>query len=917
MNERMIRLCRDAGTEGIIMLKNEGALPLRRGERVSVFGRCQKEYYRSGTGSGGAVNVEYTTNLIDGLRKQREINVNEELARLYEEWITEHPFDDGNGEWGKEPWHQQEMEIEDDLARSAGAQSDKAIIVIGRTAGEDQDNAPKSGSYYLTETEKDILRKVTEYFDTVIVLLNVSNLIDMRWTEDPVYRGHIRAVLYVWQGGMEGGNSLVDILTGVRSPSRKLPDTIAWHLKDYPTTSCFGGAERNIYEEDIYVGYRYFETFCKDKVMYPFGFGMSYTDFEICVKSAKGICEDDNVFVVFEGIVKNTGTQYSGREVVQVYFEAPQGRMGKPKRELIRFCKTGELAPGHEEHFSFQISVEELSSYDDEGKTGYLSSYMLEKGLYRFYIGKDVRSAEMVRCFEEKQVLAGFETVGDGLNTAEDICVRSCREAMAPTIHFQRMRPGKDRGKDEFEILYESVPIGKESLGERILADLPEDIPYTGNKGINFQDVMSGNASLREFIAQFNSKELAILVRGEGMCSPKVTAGTASAFGGVAESIEKYGIPAVCTADGPSGIRMDNGAKASQLPIGTMLASTWNPGLIEELYGTLADEMKENRVDVLLGPGVNIHRNPLNGRNFEYFSEDPRLTGAFAAAAVRGLGKNGVYGTVKHFACNNQEYNRNRTDSIVSERALREIYLKGFELAVKEGKAKSVMTAYNPLNGHWCASNYDLCTTILRGEWGFDGIVMTDWWAKMNDPCTGGEPDMKNTAAMIRAQNDLYMVVTNGGAETNNFEDNTLEELNNGHLTVAELQRTAMNICRFILGTEAARRGPKVRDDETENDLFFKPVRFSPEDIEAELEIRMDGRYKFIVKLRSELSPLAQASTNLLLNDSPAATIQSGGTDGKWKILKLEDIFLKAGNYTMSLEERRKGLEICWIDVTK
>ena len=255
---------------------------------------------------------------------------------------------------------------------------------------------------------------------------------------------------------------------------------------------------------------------------------------------------------------------------------------------------------------------------------------------------------------------------------------------------------------------------------------------------------------------------------------------------------------------------MEGGLKATQLPIGTLLACSFNVPMVEELYVMEGKELVGNEIDTLLGPGINIHRHPLNGRNFEYFSEDPYVTGTFAAAVTRGIKKGGSAATIKHFAANNQEKARSIADSVVSERALREIYLKGFEMAVKDGNATSIMTSYNPLNGHWNASNYDLNTTILREEWGFDGIVMTDWWASMNDVVSGGEPGKKLTSSMIRSQNDLYMVVDNNGAAHNVAGDDTLEALENGKLTIGELQRSAANICRFILNAPVMKRPLKA-----------------------------------------------------------------------------------------------------------
>lgn len=696
---------RKAAAEGMVLLKNENQmLPITEKDQVALFGRCQMNYYKSGTGSGGAVNTAYTTNLIDGFRRYKNIVLNEELLKVYEAWIQEHPFDDGQGAWASEPWFQKEMPVSLELAKKARETSNKALVVIGRTAGEDKDYAAVEGSYYLTKEEKQLLETVAEVFEDTCVIMNVSNIIDMSWLETLKNKEHIRSVIYTWQGGVEAGGASADVLVGAAVPGGKLPDTIAYDIKDYPSTANFGNEEKNLYQEDIYVGYRYFETFAPERVQFPFGFGLSYTDFSMEVKHAEILGSGVDVSVEFQVEVKNVGSQYAGKEVVQVYYEAPQGKLGKPARELGAFAKTEVLQPGETQVLTLQLPVATMASYDDSGVTGYKSCYVLEPGLYKFYVGGDVRAAQQVS-------LQGQE----GMEISECMVTEVLEEALAPAEKFQRLCPGNKKEDGTYEPKAEDVPVQTISLEERIRERMPEAMEITGNQGISFQDVRDKKASLEAFVAQLSERELAILVRGEGMCNPLVTPGTASAFGGTAPSLYAYGIPPVCTADGPSGIRMDSGLKATQMPIGTMLAASWNLPLVEELYEWEGQELLRNEIDTLLGPGINLHRNPLNGRNFEYFSEDPYLTGKFAAAVVKGIKKSGADATVKHFACNNQELARNTADSVVSERAVRELYLKGFEIAVKEGKACSIMTSYNPLNGHWSASNYDLCTTILRG----------------------------------------------------------------------------------------------------------------------------------------------------------------------------------------------------------
>nr|WP_297932571.1 glycoside hydrolase family 3 protein [uncultured Blautia sp.] len=901
---------RKAAAEGMVLLKNENhMLPVTENDRVALFGRCQINYYKSGTGSGGAVNTAYTTNLVDGFREYKNITLNEELLQVYKAWIEENPFDNAGGAWASEPWFQKEMPVSLELAKKARETSNKALVVIGRTAGEDKDYEAVEGSYFLTQEEKKLLETVAEVFEDTAVILNVSNIIDMSWLESLEHKEHIRSVLYTWQGGVEAGRASADVLTGAVTPSGKLPDTIAYDIKDYPSTENFGNKEKNFYKEDIYVGYRYFETFAPEKVQFPFGFGLSYADFDLNVQQAEIQGTGKDAKMILKVSVTNVGTQYFGKEVVQVYYEAPQGKLGKPVRELGCFAKTELLAPGQEQILQLELPVNSMASYDDSGVTGHKSCYVLEAGCYKFYVGTDVRNAQKINLEKTED----FEL-------PECVVTEELQEALAPTECFERIRPGEKGEHRVYTLMQEEVPLQTISLEKRIQENLPKTMEITGNKGISFQDVKNKKAELEQFVAQFTKEELSIIVRGEGMCSPLVTPGTASAFGGTAPSLSGYGIPVTCTADGPSGIRMDSGLKATQMPIGTMLAASWNLPMVEELYEWEGRELQRNEIDTLLGPGINLHRNPLNGRNFEYFSEDPYLTGKCGAAVVKGVKTSGADATVKHFACNNQELARSIADSIVSERAVREMYLKGFEMTVKEGHACSIMTSYNPLNGHWSASNYDLCTTILRGEWGYTGIVMTDWWAKMNDPVKGGEARMNNTAAMVRAQNDLYMVVPNGGSQENEYEDNTLEALENGTLTIGELQRCAMNICRFILHAPVSERKLKTLEEmQAENDNFaFAPIKLYPQKEETmTMQIEHAGRYKFLVKTRSPLSSLAQSSSNLLLNGQPILTIQSNGTENEWVILKLNNIQLEAGTYQAELTPVKPGLEVEWIEVTR
>lgn len=874
------KVAREAIAEGCVLLKNDNqVLPFQKGQKVAVFGRIQMHYYKSGTGSGGMVNAPYVVSILDALKEAEEITIDQEVLKTYEDWVAENPFDKGVG-WANEPRSQKEMPVTDAFVQGAAARNDVALVIIGRSAGEDQDTHVEKGSYLLAEGEEELLAKVCANFEKVAVILNVGNVMDMKWVDE----FNPGAVMYTWQGGMEGGNGIVDLLVGRKNPSGKMSDTIAYEIEDYPSTKYFGDEVENFYVEDIYVGYRYFETLAKDKVMYPFGYGLSYTTFAV----ERDVYMDGEDSVECGVIVTNTG-DVAGKEVVQLYIEKPQGKLGQPSRVLVDFVKTKELQPGESQMLMLSCPEEEMMSYDDSGVTGFAHSYVLEEGEYHFFVGTDVRNAQMVGTRYQD----------------ETVCVKRMQQALAPVKAYERMHCGYNE-KGEVVCAMEETPLRKYSLQDRIQAEMPTCLPYTGDKGYKLQDVQDGKVSMEVFLAQLSDEDLICMTRGEGMCSPKVTAGTASAFGGVTEPLKAFGIPVGCCADGPSGIRMDCGSYAFSMPSGTLLACSFNTELSEQLYVLEGKDLRRNKVDTLLGPGINLHRNPLNGRNFEYFSEDPLLTGRMAIAQLRGMSVEGVTGTVKHFACNNQETKRHKADSIVSERAAREIYLKPYQMAVEEGGCYSVMSTYGPLNGLWTAGSYDLLTTILRKEWGFDGIVMTDWWSTMNDE--GGQDSRENTAPMIAAQNDLYMVVSDSASNSGN--DNSAQALADGRITRAQLVRNASNICRALLRMPAMKRfvtgeeevwemkGLKEGAEAAivyERDIeYVNGTTFSLADMPSNkgdrvalnLSTKEKGFYRMKMSVRSASGPLAQMPVTIYNGMQFVETITVNGTEGAWTTIE-------------------------------
>ena len=759
----MPQLLRKAAAEGAVLLQNR-VLPLNFGTRVSVFGRVQHDWFYTGYGSGGDVNYPYAVNLLEGLRNCERLVLNEDLAGVYESWIAAHSAD--HGAWGLWPRSHPEMPVSDDLVQQARKISDQAVIVIGRSSGEDREALAEPGSFYLTQEERSLLSAVTRHFPDAVLLLNIGAVMDLSFIKEYSFG----AVLLLWQGGMESGNAAADLLCGKTQPCGRLTDTIALGREDYPAAACFGAKEANAYCEDIYVGYRWFETFAPEKVLFPFGFGLCYTTFSIELAQRAEL--------TFQATVTNTGT-LPGRETVMLFVEKPQGTLGCPARELAAFAKTRTLSPGESQCLELTVTRYQLSVFDDSGAAGCKNSYLLQPGTYRFHCGANVRHTQLI-----------------GTYTVERTTVlKRHREAAAPVVPFSRVTP---KGP-------QAVPLRASDLKKRITRDLPKSLPFTGNLGHTLADVAQGRIDLDTFLCQLSPEELEAISRGAYiMDHPLGAKGNAGIFGGVTESLRKKGIPPVVTTDGPSGIRLYD--SASLLPIGTLLACTFDTELVQKLYAAVGREMKALGSDVLLAPGMNIHRDPLCGRNFEYYSEDPCLTGRMAAAVVKGLQSQGVAACPKHFSCNNQETNRNRTDSIVSQRALREIYLKGFEICVKLAKPRVIMTSYNKINGVWGHYHYDLVQTILRGEWDYQGLVITDWW--MQYAPSPEFPRLTGNAYRVRAGVDVLMPGSRSFADRRRRSDGTLLASYGkpDGITLAEMQQCARRVLTFLLNQQQPER---------------------------------------------------------------------------------------------------------------
>lgn len=762
-SKKHAQLSRKAATEGMVLLKNENnALPLKKGEKVALFGKATIEYIKGGGGSGD-VHTKYIRNIFDGFKEKEsegKVSVYMPLVDFYKEYVEKESVHIPTQEQINATWdivnamefctkrddmtydtfasmHVKEPAVPENLIKSASEWAEAAVITLSRFSAEGVDRRPQGGDYYLSDIEKELIDKCAKLFNKVIIVINSGATIDCEYFAE---RDDVQAILLSWQGGMEGGLAIADILCGDVNPSGKMTDTIAKSYDCYPCKDEFWESFQYIdYSDDIYVGYRYFETMAKDAVRYPFGFGLSYTSFDI---SGKVCCESDGKIVAV-ATVKNTG-KVAGREVLQLYYSAPQGKLGKPSRELAAYKKTKLLAPNESETVVVSFDIKDMASFDDLGKIA-KSAYVLEKGSYEFYLGTSIRDT----------VKLDYE-----YNVEENRVTEQLKNWCKPFKLAKRMLADSS---------FEALPQGEE---EYFYA--PNDLSgvKAPDETVKF-DAVGETISLDEFVAQFTVEELMDFVGGH---APTGVANT-GCFGG----LERLDIPPVPTADGPAGLRLEpkTGIPTTAWPCATLLACSWDPDLIYEVGAAAGKEIRENNIGIWLAPALNIHRDPLCGRNFEYYSEDPVVSGKSAAALTRGVQASKTAVSIKHFACNNKEANRYDIDARISERALREIYLKGFEIVVKESDPWTVMTSYNRINGQHTSESYELIMGILRGEWGFKGMVETDWGVK-NDP-----------VKEVKAGNDMKMPV--------GYPEDLKAAYDKGELTRADLEVCVKRILEMTM----------------------------------------------------------------------------------------------------------------------
>lgn len=789
----------EAALEGIVLLENNGVLPLTPG-RIALYGAGAGMTIKGGSGSG-EVNERHVVSVLEGMENDGFIVTTKHWINVYAEEYRkgEQKFAE---EFRKKMLKFPKIDIINIMGESYQypfghpvtlrdvelSDTDTCIYVVARQAGEGADRKLEKHEYSLSDVEKINIAMCAANYKNMIVVINVGGVFDMSFLEE--IKG-IDGVVFLAQQGMTGGQALADILCGKAVPSGRTVDTWPMKYEDIPNALEYSYLNENVdqeyYREGIYIGYRYFDSY-QVEPRYPFGYGLSYTDFSLDKEEVSVTGEEVSVRVK----VTNTGAVYRGKEIVQLYASCPQGKMPKEYQRLAAFEKTKELNPGESCEVILRFHLSELASYRESD-----SSYVLEEGNYILRIGKSSRDTEPAAVLVLDQ------------EAVTEVCTPVCR----PKYSVREIEPPLVRDTSETE-----------DPDLEYIAVRAENIPSITHM---YKEPVTGlSPAAKALLDSLSAEELCELVSGAGMAGGPKFFEAPGAAGCTTGSLIDKGIPNICLADGPAGLRLQKISTVTRcgrikpveaqisfmnympevvkkvilgnpdrqpciyqfttsFPTGLALAQSWNTELLEKVGEAVGKEMEAYGITYWLAPGMNIHRNPLCGRNFEYYSEDPFLAGKMAAAISRGVqSRRGCFVTLKHFCCNNQEDNRNRTNANINERALREIYLRGFGIAVKEGGARAVMSSYNKVNGTYVNNSYDLLTKVLRNEWGFSGLVMTDWFATGNDL---GRHDKA-----IEAGNDLIMP---GGK---NVVRELRKKAGNGELDAAALHRCAANVIRGI-----------------------------------------------------------------------------------------------------------------------
>lgn len=830
-----MNLVRGLAGECMTLLENDGVLPLKSIGNLALYGNGARHTVKGGTGSGD-VNTRSVITIEEGLEDAGFTLTTKDWMRRYDEVLAQAQADYHRqveeiakelgiapfGVYFSHPFQEPEVpEItQEDIEHS---QTDTAVYVISRNSGEGADRYCRKGDYLLMESELKAIANLAKRYEKTIVILNVANVIDM--TELKGIAG-VNAVLLAGQAGNIGGYAVADVLLAKTIPSGKLTDTWAKDYKDYASSENFshnnGDLNDEYYTDGIYVGYRYFDTY-NITPQYCFGYGKSYTDFSVETLDV----EADGQIVSVKVKVTNIGNCYSGKEVVQVYYSAPEGCLEKPYQELAGFGKTDLLAPGEYQELTISFKTTSMASYSEKK-----AAWILEAGTYYIRVGSSSRNTKVEAALKLEQEVV-TQQLKNLFADSEDL--QEISRKGVPPYSYNQEAEEMDAAK---VIVLEGKDISTETISYQ---GHPEELyVYDKNEKLTMDDVLASRASLENLVSQLTVEEMATVCNGTaagGVAGGSFVGNASDAAPGAAGDTTSIlldrNIKNIILADGPAGLRLlphfavdKDGNRlpgyevfgdipqekpgelpegsveyyqyCTAIPVAYLLAQSWNMDLIEQCGKIVGKEMEEFHVTLWLAPGMNIHRNPLCGRNFEYYSEDPLLSGLCAAADTKGVQSHpGMGTTIKHFAANNQEDNRMFTNAHISERAMREIYLKGFEIAVKTSQPMSIMTSYNLINGTHTANDYDLLTAVTRDEWNFAGLVMTDWGtsedlSKMFG--MGGQLKYSHSSPeqCITAGNDLQMPGCNANIQA------LITGVKNGSITLAQLQLCTLRILNIV-----------------------------------------------------------------------------------------------------------------------
>ncbi len=823
--------------EAMVLLKNEEhMLPLSEGKSAAIFGLTQGDIIIGGSGSGASRSADVPE--LFGELERAGIRPVLEVREWYEALFREkqkqaESTQNAEGEdffkrleglvasgliyelFGKYTAAEAEVLPEEALWEKAAAQTDTALVFIGRKTGGEECDRRVEDDYLLLSSEKELLDLACRHFPKVAVICNVNGMIDFAAFD--AWPG-IKAILFMGPAGEQGTAALADILSGRCSPSGKLNQTAALRYEDYPTAKHFScnkdrpetiltyesyglSAEENgssgfsmspvtVYQEDIFMGYRYFDSFEKE-VRYPFGFGLSYADFSL--EYTESALSGGSLKLCVR--VRNLSEKYSGKEAVQIYVHAPFGALSKPMQELKAFDKTPCLSPGGDCLLTLSFPLDSLASFSEERM-----AYLIEAGTYTVLMGNSSRNTEPVLKLEvPEEIIVRSVTADIGIKA----CNRNKLQLLAPEGEIVRSA----------DKVLPALTVTREAVIREFPAYPKHTFPDCAGKPVPLlSDVKAGRASMEELVSPMSVRELAVLCTGYGSGLPFSGLGhmdipytiqdeEGNDIGGKTRddvslgycnpAIAKYGILTTCYKDGPASVGM------TAWPVGMMIACTFNPALAYEFGSACGAEAAILQVDSWLAPGLNLVRNPIEGRAFEYFGEDPLLCGVMGREITKGAMENNRVTTCpKHFALNEQEtYRRgsakkqiDAADSIVSARAVRELYLKPFEMVLTEAAPMTLMTSFNKLNGSFAGGNRVLCTEILRGEWGYDGVVVTDW----------GDMDIVvDGADAVHAGNDVVMP---GGPPV---IEQILKGCEEGRVTLDELREAALHLLNYVMSTEA------------------------------------------------------------------------------------------------------------------